>query len=145
LNFEVYQKETKFTINDIEIEQFEVFHGPKYMCSAFKFYNIAYLSDVSEIPDKVRPHLENLDLLIIDCLARRLKIEPNKNYALSHLLLDNSIEEVRKLKPKKALFVGMCHVIEHHQLNEELALLRESEGLDIELAYDSMCIDVNLQ
>eukprot|EP01080_Neovahlkampfia_damariscottae_P011316 gene11316-4128_t len=144
LKFEVYEPETILKINDFEIEQFEVFHGENYMCSAFKFYNIAYLSDVSSIPDKVRPHLENLDLLIIDCLARRLKLDPNKKYSLSHLLLDSSIEEVRKLKPKKAMFVGMCHTIEHHQLNEELDVLK-SQGLDIELAYDSMCINIDLQ
>jgi phosphoribosyl 1,2-cyclic phosphodiesterase len=137
----------KLNIEGIEIEPFEVFHGENYMCSAFKFSNIVYMSDVSVIPDECRPMLENLDLLIIDCLARSLKVEITKTvkkFSISHLLLDGTIEEIRKCKPKKALLIGMCHALEHHQLNEELEKLK-SEGLDVEVAYDGMSLDIELK
>jgi phosphoribosyl 1,2-cyclic phosphodiesterase len=148
LQFKTFSKEVKkLNIEGIEIEPFEVFHGDNYMCSAFKFSNIVYMSDVSAIPEECRPMLENLDLLIIDCLARSLKlsiVESTKKFSISHLLLDGTIEEIRKIKPKKALLIGMCHSLEHNELNGELEKLK-SEGLDVEVAYDGMSIDIELK
>ena len=50
-----------------------VLHGADYTCQAFVFGardRVAYLSDVSAVPDKALAFLaaEPLDLLVLDCL-----------------------------------------------------------------------------
>jgi phosphoribosyl 1,2-cyclic phosphodiesterase len=53
-----------------------------------------------------------------------------------------ALEEVRKIKPKKTLFTGMMHLMDHEKVNNELAKLMETEGLDIQLSYDGLRVPV---
>lgn len=38
----------------------------------------------------------------------------------------------------------MMHLMDHDEINEELAKLLESEGLDVQLSYDGLRVPVNL-
>ncbi|BAF24909.2 Os09g0363800 [Oryza sativa Japonica Group] len=53
-----------------------------------------------------------------------------------------ALEEVRKIKPKKTLFTGMMHLMDHEKVNNELAKLMETEGLDIQLSYDGLRVPI---
>jgi phosphoribosyl 1,2-cyclic phosphodiesterase len=59
-----------------------------------------YLSDVSSIPPTIRVMIEGCDLLIIDAVEYG-------DFHPSHFTYSQCIEEVRKLKPKKAFMIGM--------------------------------------
>jgi phosphoribosyl 1,2-cyclic phosphodiesterase len=130
-------------IDGIKIEVLPVEHGPTYISNGYRFGNIAYISDCSFIPDSTRKSLLNLDVLFMDFLA----LEPRfhkEGMKKSHLYLEESIDEVRKIKPKKAYFIGMCHQVNHDEVNGLLATLLDKEGLDIELAYDGLTFSIDL-
>jgi hypothetical protein len=39
---------------------------------------------------------------------------------------------------------GMMHLMDHDNVNEYLAKLMETEGLNVELSYDGLCVPVTL-
>ncbi len=63
--------------------------------------SFVYLSDVSCIPEPVMEQLQSypIELLVLDALFRR------KNP--SHFSLEESLEAVRRIRPKRTLLVGM--------------------------------------
>lgn len=38
----------------------------------------------------------------------------------------------------------MMHLVDHDKVNEDLLKLKETEGLDVQLSYDGLCVPVNL-
>ncbi|KAJ6942301.1 hypothetical protein NC652_008193 [Populus alba x Populus x berolinensis] len=62
----------------------------------------------------------------------------------THFGLPRAIEEVRKIQPRRTLFTGMMHLMDHDNVNEYLAKLMETEGLNVELSYDGLCVPVTL-
>lgn len=114
-----------------------VFHGKNYICNAYAFHTsvgpIAYLSDVSDIPDetlKTIRGLGQLRVLILDLLA----MEPYP----SHFSWNESIECARELNADFTYFVGMSHSLDYHECNR---LLRtELPGRAAVLAYDGAVV-----
>ena len=39
---------------------------------------------------------------------------------------------------------GMMHLMDHEKVNDDLARLMETEGLDVQLSYDGLSIPVRL-
>ncbi|XP_039118926.1 putative hydrolase C777.06c, partial [Dioscorea cayenensis subsp. rotundata] len=114
-----------------------VWHGKGYRSLGFRFGDICYISDVSDIPRETYPLLENCDLLILDALR------PDRSSS-THFGLPRALMEVRKIQPRKTLFTGMMHLMDHDKVNEDLSKLKETEGLDIQLSYDGLRLPVNL-
>ncbi len=71
--------------------------------------------------------LQGLDLLILDALRRR----PHA----THFNLEQALEVVERLAPRRALFTHLCHDLEHESTNAELP-----DG--IRLAYDGLVVEV---
>uniref|UniRef100_A0A0E0M0D9 Metallo-beta-lactamase domain-containing protein n=1 Tax=Oryza punctata TaxID=4537 RepID=A0A0E0M0D9_ORYPU len=111
-------KEEPFTVHNLEVIPLPVWHGQGYRSLGFRFGHVCYISDVSDIPEETYKLLEDCELLIM------------------------ALEEVRKIKPKKTLFTGMMHLMDHEKVNNELAKLMETEGLDIQLSYDGLRVPV---
>eukprot|EP00298_Acanthocystis_sp_HF-20_P008012 c17416_g1_i2.p1 GENE.c17416_g1_i2~~c17416_g1_i2.p1 ORF type:complete len:119 (-),score=39.34 c17416_g1_i2:9-365(-) len=117
-------------------------HGEDYVSLGFSFgtkEKIVYISDVSRILPETNQYLSELpqiDILVLDLLFKEMA-HP------THFSFPDCLEVVRKLKPKRTIFVGMFDV-EHDTMNAELKKFYETEGLQMELSYDGMCIDVNL-
>ncbi|KAL6599315.1 hypothetical protein ACP70R_045809 [Stipagrostis hirtigluma subsp. patula] len=130
-------KEQPFMVHNLEVIPLPVWHGQGYRSLGFRFGNICYISDVSDIPEETYKLLENCELLILDALR------PDHSSS-THFGLPRAIEEVRKIKPKKTLFTGMMHLMDHEKVNNDLARLMETEGLDIQLSYDGLRIPVRL-
>ncbi|NSW98201.1 MBL fold metallo-hydrolase, partial [bacterium] len=65
----------------------------------YRINNFAYITDCSSIPDKSMEKLGGLDLLILDSL----RFSPHE----SHLSVDQAIEIVDKLKPKKTILTHL--------------------------------------
>lgn len=81
--------------------------------------------------------IDQCDLLILDAVELQ-------DYHPSHLTLPGALTCIRKIKPKRALLLGMTHQVDHDIINSYLAQLRQSEGLDVQLSYDGLCLDVDL-
>ncbi|AET01591.1 putative phosphoribosyl 1,2-cyclic phosphate phosphodiesterase [Medicago truncatula] len=129
--------EEPFFVHGLKFTPLPVWHGQGYRSLGFRFGNICYISDVSEIPEETYPLLKDCELLIMDALR------PDRSSA-THFGLPRALEEVRKIQPKRTLFTGMMHLMDHEEVNDYLTKLLESEGLDAQLSYDGLCIAVRL-
>lgn len=136
LQFKIIEEEP-FIVEDLKITPLPVWHGINYRSLGFRFGNVCYISDVSEIPEETYPLLEDCDLLIMDALR------PDRSSS-THFGLPKALEEVRKIKPKRTLFTGMMHLMDHEIVNEYLATLMNTEGLDVQLSYDGLSVPVKL-
>lgn len=82
--------------------------------------------------------LEAMDVgvLVLDTLHH------HKKY-VSHLSLEQSLAIVERVRPRKTLLIGMSHDFDHDKDNAELAKLRQSKGLDVQLAHDGLKVDLH--
>lgn len=87
-------------------------HGPRFQVLGFRFGNVAYCTDVSEIPAESRPLLEGLDTLILDAL--RLRPHP------THLCLDEAIAVAQRLIPRQTLFTHVGHDLDFERITARL-------------------------
>ncbi|KAI3455569.1 hypothetical protein Pfo_012232 [Paulownia fortunei] len=136
LQFNIIQEEP-FIVHDLQFTPLPVWHGRGYRSLGFRFGNICYISDVSDIPEDTYPLLENCEILILDALR------PDRSSS-THFGLPRALEEVRKVRPKRTLFTGMMHLMDHDKVNEDLIKLKENEGLDVQLSYDGLRVPVTL-
>ncbi|CAK7356870.1 unnamed protein product [Dovyalis caffra] len=125
--------EEPFVVDDLKFTPLPVWHGRDYRSLGFRFGNICYISDVSEIPQETYPLLKDCELLIMDALR------PDRSSS-THFGLPRALEEVRKIQPRRTLFTGMMHLMDHDNVNEYLTKLMETEGLDVQLSYDGLCV-----
>lgn len=130
-------KEEPFIVHNLKIIPLPVWHGQGYRSLGFRFGDICYISDVSEIPEETYALLKDCDLLILDALR------PDRSSS-THFGLPRALEEIRKIRPRRTLFTGMMHLMDHEKVCEDLANLKELEGLDVQLSYDGLCVPVNL-
>ncbi|KAM4110927.1 hypothetical protein ACJW30_05G029200 [Castanea mollissima] len=136
LQFNIIQEEP-FVVHDLKITPLPVWHGRGYRSLGFRFGNICYISDVSEIPEETYPLLKDCEILILDALR------PDRSSS-THFGLPRALEEVRKIQPKRTLFTGMMHLMDHEKVNDYLMKLKETEGLDMQLSYDGLRVPVML-
>jgi phosphoribosyl 1,2-cyclic phosphate phosphodiesterase len=104
-----------------------VVHGPLSGCYGYRLNDVAYLPDVHEIPPASKTRLRDLDLLILNCLRQR----PHA----THLSLEESLDYVRDLAPRRCLLTHMAHDIDYAQ---DAHLLPES----VAFAYDGLEVQV---
>ena len=88
---------------------------------------LAYISDVSEIFKKDFKYLKNLDYLVLDCLWI--------NNHPSHLNLNESLDLINKLNPKKAILTNLSPVLDYDYLKKILPkkIIPAFDGLTINL------------
>lgn len=90
----------------------------------FKIENaIAYISDVSHIPDEAWELLESNGppaIFVLDCL----RMHPHT----SHFGLSQAMAAVRRLRAQRSYFVGFTHDLTHEQYTEILRAVGEGKG-----------------
>jgi phosphoribosyl 1,2-cyclic phosphate phosphodiesterase len=94
----------------------------------YRIGNMAYLTDLKYIPEEEFAKLENLDTLIINAL----RIEPH----LSHQNLEEALENIRRIAPKRAYLIHVCHHIGLH------ANLEKTLPDNVFLPYDGLEVEV---
>jgi phosphoribosyl 1,2-cyclic phosphate phosphodiesterase len=99
--------ERPFRIKNIEVEPIGVMHY-KLPILGYRIGDFAYLTDVKSIPDGEYAKLEDLDTLVINALRIGEHI--------SHLSLSQTLEEIKKIVPKKAYLIHMSHGIGLHDV-----------------------------
>ena len=87
-------------------------HGPRFEVLGFRVGNIAYCTDVSEIPPASMELLQDLDVLILDALRPAPHV--------THFNLEQAIEMALQLKPKQTYLTHCsCH-IDYYETNPKL-------------------------
>lgn len=115
-----------FQIDKIEIIPIEVMHG-KMPCLGFRLGSIAYVTDANYISETELDKLQNLDVLVINALRKT----PHP----SHFSLDETLEIIAKLKPKKAYLTHLSHHMGLH--TDVLKELPEN----VSLGYDGLVVE----
>lgn len=116
-----------FSLLGSKIIGFRLKHGA-FNVMGFRIGNIAYCTDTNHIPDEAWPLLQGLDVLVLDALRK-------KPHA-THFCIEQSLEVIDRLKPKRALLTHISHDLEHEQTEAELP-----EGVG--LAYDGLRLLLN--
>ncbi|KAF2301039.1 hypothetical protein GH714_019494 [Hevea brasiliensis] len=124
LQFNIIHEEP-FVACDLKFTPLPVWHGLGYRSLGFRFGNICYISDLMHW------------LFFLDALR------PDRSSS-THFGLPRALDEVRKIQPKRTLFTGMMHLMDHEKVNVYLSKLLETEGLDVQLSYDGLRIPVTL-
>jgi phosphoribosyl 1,2-cyclic phosphate phosphodiesterase len=93
----------------------------------YRIGNFAYITDVSEIPDSSIPLLENLEVLLLDCL--RL----DAHY--SHINLEQSLRYASLIKAETTYLIHMTHELEYATLTAALP-----DGVSV--GYDGLKINI---
>ena len=93
----------------------------------FRFGDLAYTPDVSDIPPESAKLLEGLDVWIIDAL--RYRRHP------SHLTVAEALSWIERLKPRRAILTNLHTDLDYATLERELPLnvIPAFDGLRIEL------------
>ena len=129
--------ETPFDVLGLTFTPLPVMHGENYTAFGYRFGGFSYVSDASAIPESTAGLIEGSDILVMDALR------PERRHR-SHFTLEEAIEQALRFRARKTLLVDMTHDIDHESINAQLSKLAATEGLDIELAYDGLRLDVDL-
>jgi len=118
--------EGPFELGSLRMIPVPVLHGNMPILG-FRFGDVAYLTDISAVPEASLPLLEGLEVLILDTL--RHKPHP------THLTVEQSLGLVEKLKPRRALCTHIAHDLGHEETNASLPP-------HMRLAYDGLKLEV---
>jgi len=121
----VYPKAPFCVGEDLEITPLEVIHG-KLPVIAYRFNDFAYATDLNFISDETIDGLQDLDVLVLDCV----RIKPHS----THLGLNEALAYIGRIKPKRAYLTHLNHDVMH---------ARDSKRLppNVEFAYDGLVIE----
>jgi phosphoribosyl 1,2-cyclic phosphate phosphodiesterase len=101
-------------------------HG-KGTVYGFRFGDCAYLTDHSGIPDESMEKLKGLDVLFVDAL----RYNPHP----THSTVEQSLQTVVKLKPRRAFFTHISHDLPH-------AIVEARLPAHVRIAYDGLEIPI---
>lgn len=115
-----------FTLFGVKITPIPVMHG-RSQIFGYRIGNCAYMTDVSEIPESSFELLENLDVLLIDCL--REKFHP------THINVEQSLAYISRIKAKQSYMIHMTHELEYMSLSNRLPK-------DVFVGFDGLKLNV---
>lgn len=113
--------------NSVSVIPFRVMHG-KMPILAFRIGNMAWITDMTEIPDESLEYLSGLDCLVMNALRQ----EPH----WTHQSLSEAIEKAHNISAARTYFIHASHQIGLH------ADLEKSLPENMFQTYDGMVIEV---
>jgi phosphoribosyl 1,2-cyclic phosphate phosphodiesterase len=114
-----------FKIREMEILALRAIHG-NLPVLGFRIGDMAYLTDISQLPVKTMDLLQNLNILVISALHRR------KHHA--HLNLSEAIGLAQQIQSKQTYLTHISHNMGlHREVSHELPS-------NIHLAYDGLTV-----
>ena len=124
----IIQKNKVFSLEGKQVLPIEVMHN-QLTVMGFRIDNFAYLTDVKSINENQLKKLKDCDVLVLNAL----RIEPH----YSHLNLDEALQIVDLLKPKRTYFTHISHFLGFHdECSKQLPK-------NVYLAYDNLKIQSN--
>ena len=115
-----------FTLHGRRIVPVPLFHGSMPILG-FRIGRMAYLTDVSRIPEGSYSMLGGLDLLVLNALRERA--HP------THLTIDQATAEAERIGARRTVLTHLSHEVHHATHSARLP-----RGVD--LTYDGLCLDV---
>lgn len=116
-------------IQGVPILPVPVMHGSRQVLG-YRLDSVAYVTDCSYIPESSLDRLKGLSVLILDCL----RIEKHG----THFHLEQALETVRALRPKKTILTHLGHDFDNATWNRKLSC--EFGKGRVLLAHDGMKI-----
>ncbi len=116
-----------FMLENLAFTPVEVLHG-NLKIVGYKFGKAAYITDAKTIPDEEKTKLKNLDILILGTL--RIK------WHQSHLNLEEALELIKELNPKKTYLTHISHRLGFH------AEVEKSLPANVFLAFDELSVQI---
>lgn len=92
----------------------------------FRIGDVAYCTDVNEIPRRSWPRLEGLDVLVLDALRYR----PHA----AHFGLNEALDVIEKFRPRRAYLTHLSHDFDHEEVNRKLPA-------GVQLAHDGLSFE----
>ncbi len=111
-------------IAGVPVTPISLLHGTKE-CIGYRIESVAYVTDCSYIPEISLDRLRGLNVLVLDCL----RLAPHG----THLNLDQALEIVSKVRPKRTYLTHLGHDFEYAKWSRKLP-----KG--VRLAYDGLKI-----
>lgn len=112
-----------FRIKNVPITPIEVLHY-KLPVFGFRIDNFTYLTDVNHIPAKELDKVRGTEYLVLTALRKEKHI--------SHFTLQESLDIIAEIKPKKAYLTHISHQLgKHADVSKELPA-------NVELAFDGL-------
>jgi phosphoribosyl 1,2-cyclic phosphate phosphodiesterase len=124
LRFERIGKEP-FRVLGEEVTPIPLVHA-QFDVLGFRIADVAYCTDVNDIPRLYWPRLHGLRVLVLDAL----RFEPHP----AHFSLDQALDVIARFAPGQAYLTHMSHEIEHEEVSRRLPP-------NVQLAYDGLTFD----
>lgn len=116
-----------YKVGDIVFQTIRVMHA-RLPIVGFRIDNFAYITDANYIAPESLKQLEGLEILVLNALRKR--------HHVSHFNLQEALEVIEKLKPRKAYLTHISHLMGfHREVSKELPD-------HVELAYDMLEVTV---
>ena len=130
LNLNEVKANSHFYIEEVKITPIRLMHY-KLPILGYRIANAAYLTDLKYIPEEEFEKLAGLDVLIIDAL--RIKEH------ISHENLEQALDNIKRIAPKKAYLIHMSHHIGLHEEVEKMLpenVFLSYDGLELSVPYE---------
>ncbi len=112
-----------FKIGDLEMEPIRVYHY-KMPVLGFRIKKFTYITDANKISEEEIEKMKGTEVLVLNALRNEKHI--------SHFSLEEALEMVKRINPKKAYLTHISHQLGNHkQVNEGLPP-------NVELAWDGL-------
>lgn len=111
----------------IEVTPIRLMHGTLPIVG-YRIGNFAYLTDLKTIPEEEYHKLEGLDVLVINALRIREHI--------SHQNLDQALEKIKRIAPKRTYLTHMNH---HFGLHAEMEKILPE---NVFVSFDGLELDI---
>lgn len=121
-----YAVEGTFELFDTPITAIPLKHGNSDIFG-YRIGKFAYLTDVSHIPESSIPLLDDLDVLLLDCLRTEAHY--------SHINVEQSLDYASQIKAKTTYLIHMTHELEYSDLSSRLPS-------NIKVGYDGLKVNI---
>ena len=110
---------------DVTVTPLEVIHG-KLPVIAYRFNDFAYATDLNFISDETISGLQDLDVLVLDCV----RLKPHS----THLGLNEALEYAERIGARRTYLT---------HLNHDIMYSRDSKLLpeNVQFAYDELVVE----
>jgi phosphoribosyl 1,2-cyclic phosphate phosphodiesterase len=127
LNFNAIENEL-FTVFGLDFIPIRVLHD-KLEVFGFRFGDITYITDASEIPPEEAEKIRGSKVIILNALRNSRHV--------SHFSLNEAVNLIQEFKPRQAYLTHMSHFIGRHEAVEKKL------PFYIHLAYDGLKVGVD--
>lgn len=110
INMQAIKDNETITIGTLKITPINILHG-KLPIYGYRINDVAYITDVLDIPESEFCKLQGLKLLILGALRK----QPHG----SHETIEQAIDNINKIKPEKAYLIHMSHHAGLHSVIEK--------------------------